>query len=90
MLKKDSMIRARTTKKLKKEAEKILQKLGVTPSQAINMLYSHIVLHEEIPCGITAKELKEGDVPENYIKVKDVKHLAKLIGLEKLPKEIDV
>jgi addiction module RelB/DinJ family antitoxin len=76
---KDSMIRARTTKGLKEAAEKILRALGVTPSQAINMFYTQIVLHESIPFTI---DLEKDDVPENYIRVKDDKHLRSLLGLK--------
>lgn len=76
---KDSMIRARTTKRLKEAAEKILRQLGITPSQAINMFYMQVVLRESIPFAI---DLEKDDVPENYIKVKDAKHFASLIGLK--------
>ena len=73
------MIRARTTKSLKEAAEKILQQLGVTPSQAINMFYTQIVLEKSIPFTI---DLEKDDTPENYIKVRDAKHFAALIGLK--------
>lgn len=76
---KNSMIRARTTKGLKESAEKILRALGVTPSQAINMFYMQIVLRKSIPFSI---DLEEGDIPENYIEVKDSKHLRSLLGLK--------
>lgn len=72
------MIRARTTKKLKKAAEKILEQLGVTPSQAINMFYMQIVLEKSIPFPI---DLEKDDTPDQYIKVKDTKHLRSILGL---------
>ena len=73
------MIRARATKSLKEAAEKILRTLGVTPSQAINMFYVQIVLHKSIPFAI---DLEKDDAPENYIKIKDDKHLQSLLGLK--------
>lgn len=76
---KTAMIRARVTPQLKKEAEEILMKLGLNPTDAINMFYSQIVLHKGIPFNVW---LEEGDKEENYIKVKDGKHFRKLIGMK--------
>ncbi len=72
------MIRARTTPQLKKEAEQILGNLGIKPTDAINTFYRQIVIHKGIPFNIW---LEEGEKPENYIKIKNTKHLKKLIGL---------
>ena len=44
-----SPVYARIDTSLKDSAEKILTKLGITPSGAIQMLYSQIVLHNGIP-----------------------------------------
>ena len=79
MQKKTSMIRARTTKQLKEAAETILKQLGITPSQAINMFYTQITLHKGIPFEL---DLEKDDTPENYIAVKDDKHLRSLLGLD--------
>ena len=46
---KDSTIRARTTSNIKKSAENIFRKLGLTPSQAINIFYQQVTLHKGIP-----------------------------------------
>ena len=40
---------ARIDTKLKDNAESILSQLGISPSSAIQMLYSHIVLKKGIP-----------------------------------------
>ncbi|MBU0668382.1 type II toxin-antitoxin system RelB/DinJ family antitoxin [Patescibacteria group bacterium] len=79
MSSKTAMIRARTTPKLKKEAEEILGKLGIKPTDAINIFYTQIVINKGIPFNI---RLEESDKEENYIKVKDAKHLKELIGLK--------
>ena len=42
-------IYARIDKELKDNAEEILSKLGITPTGAITMLYSQIVLRQGIP-----------------------------------------
>ena len=44
-----SPVYARIDTSLKDSAETILTKLGITPSGAIQMLYSQIVLHNGIP-----------------------------------------
>ena len=75
---KTSMIRARTTPQLKKEAEGILLKLGLNPTEAINLFYTQIVLHKAIPFNIW---LEAGEKMRNYTRVKNTKHLKKVIGL---------
>ena len=44
-----SAVYARIDSGLKENAERILAKLGITPSSAIQMLYSQIVLQRGIP-----------------------------------------
>jgi addiction module RelB/DinJ family antitoxin len=44
-----SVVYARIDTKLKDNAEKILSQLGITPTGAIQMLYSQIVLRNGIP-----------------------------------------
>lgn len=44
-----SAVYARIDNELKDNAESILSKLGITPSSAIQMLYSQIVLRNGIP-----------------------------------------
>ena len=44
-----SEVNARIDKELKENAEGILSKLGISPSSAIQMLYSQIVLRRGIP-----------------------------------------
>lgn len=43
----------RMDKTLKENAEEILSKLGITPSGAVQMLYSQIVLRQGIPFPVT-------------------------------------
>ena len=45
----DAFVYVRIDSKLKKDAEEILKKLGVTPSALINMLYHKIVLTGGVP-----------------------------------------
>ncbi len=48
-MKKSAFIRARIEPNVKKEAEKILDELGITSSQAVTMLYKHIIRKHEWP-----------------------------------------
>lgn len=67
-----SVVYARIDSGLKENAESILQQLGISPSSAIQMLYSQIVLTRGMPldlhipshrptsiCGMNRKELNE-------------------------------
>lgn len=62
---KAAFIRARVEPKLKSVAEDVLSQLGITPTQAITMLYSRIALAQEwplelkIPNAKTARAIKE-------------------------------
>lgn len=47
-----SVVYARIDTKLKDNAEKILSQLGITPTSAIQMLYSQIVLRNGIPFAV--------------------------------------
>ena len=60
-----AFIRARVEPKLKAGAEHVLSQLGITPTQAITMLYSRIAreqkwpLELKIPNAKTARAIKE-------------------------------
>lgn len=46
---KTAMIRARTEPNLKEEVEKILKKLGMTSTDAINLFYRQVKLRKGLP-----------------------------------------
>lgn len=46
---KSAMIRARVEPKLKEEVENVLEKIGLTASDAINLFYRQIKLRKGIP-----------------------------------------
>ena len=52
---------ARIDTKLKDNAESILSQLGISPSSAIQMLYSQIVLKKGIPLAVGAMTKKQID-----------------------------
>lgn len=49
---KTGYVNVRIEKSLKTKAERILKKMGVTPSMAISMLYQQVVLQNGIPFAI--------------------------------------
>jgi len=48
-MKKSVTVQARIEPQLKKEADSVIRKLGLTPSQVVNALYAQIVLNQGIP-----------------------------------------
>jgi DNA-damage-inducible protein J len=50
------MVRARVDLRRKRNAERILEKIGVTPSQAINMLYAQIEMKHGLPFPVTVED----------------------------------
>lgn len=56
MASKTGYINARIDPAIKERAEKILQHLGVKPTQVINMLYHQIILRKGIPFDIEIAE----------------------------------
>lgn len=75
---KTQMIHVRVEPTLKKKAESVLKKLGVSSGEAIRMFFTQIVIKEEIPFSI---DLESDDKKQNYTEVKDEAHLKELIGL---------
>lgn len=80
---KAAFIRARVEPKLKISAEHVLSELGITPTQAITMLYTRIARAQEwplelkIPNSKTAKAIKEARNRKGVIVCKDVEDLFK-------------
>ncbi len=85
---KAAFIRARVEPKLKTNAENVLNELGITPTQAITMLYKRIAREHEwplelkIPNAKTRKALEEADKGIGLIKCKDVDDMFKKLGIK--------
>ncbi len=84
---KDAMIRARTTPRLKKDAEKILDTLGLSPSEAINLFYKQVCLRHglpfavQIPNELTEKTLKRSASGKDIVRAKNSDDLFKKLGI---------
>ncbi|CAM6002802.1 unnamed protein product [Sphagnum balticum] len=81
------MIRARTTPRLKHEAEKVLDNLGLTPSEAINLFYRQVCLRRglpfavEIPNDTTVTTFAKTDRGEELVHAKSEDDLFKKLGI---------
>jgi DNA-damage-inducible protein J len=68
---KSKMIRARVEPRLKHDAEEVLDKLGMTPTEAITLFYKQVTLYRglpfpvRIPNAATRKALKEARTGKN-------------------------
>ena len=64
-----SAVYARIYTNLKDNAESILSQLGISPSSAIQMLYSQIVLKKGMPCELKlpSKPLAAGEVTREQL-----------------------
>lgn len=84
---KEAFVRARVEPELKMIAEEILDELGITPTQAITMLYKRIAREHEwplelkIPTGKTARAIKEARKKKGVVTCKNEKDLFKKLGI---------
>ena len=79
MATKDAMIRARVESGLKSEAEAVVEKLGLNPTDAITLFYSQVALKKGIPFSLN---LEENDTPDQYISVNSDDELRSLMDLD--------
>ena len=89
-----SAVYARIDAGLKENAESILSQLGITPSSAIQMLYSQIILHKGMPFDLklpVAKPLSLGNMTSVELSEELRKGVASLVeGRGLSAEEVDV
>ena len=84
---KAAFIRARIQPDLKVRAEHVLHILGITPTQAVTMLYSVVANHEEwplelkVPNAETRKAFEETDKGVDLITSKNIDSLFDELGI---------
>jgi len=84
---KTTFVRARVEPSLKGQAEGVLAELGITPTQAITMLYKRVVRDHEwplelkIPNAETQQALNETDRGIGLISCKDADDLFNKLGI---------
>ena len=61
------LVRARVEPRRKRNAESILSKLGISPGQAINMLYAQIEIKRGLPFPLVTEENSDVLAPIEHI-----------------------
>lgn len=85
--KKTAMIRARTTLKLKTQAEKVFHQLGLSSTEAINMFYAQVCLRHgmpflvEIPNEQTLQTMEKTERGEELIHLENTSELFSKLGI---------
>ncbi len=81
------MVRARVDKEVKVSVEHILDRLGLSVSEAINLFMSQIILNRGIPFEVkipnktTLKTFKDTDNNRNLVRCKNSKEMFKKLGI---------
>jgi DNA-damage-inducible protein J len=87
MAAKTEMIHARVEPKLKRNVEKIFDKLGITATEAIRMFYRQVELRKglpfavRIPNAVTAETLRKSAAGEDVYEAEDMDDLFKKLGI---------
>ena len=78
---KTEMIRARVEPELKYQAEDVLSKLGLSPTEAITLFYTQVTLHKGLPFAVkvpnaeTIKALHQAQSGEGLTEYADLESL---------------
>ncbi|MBF0554902.1 MAG: type II toxin-antitoxin system RelB/DinJ family antitoxin [Nitrospirae bacterium] len=84
---KSAMIRARTEQGLKTEVETIFHELGISATEAINLFYKQVKLHNglpfrvKIPNKVTLQTFKNTDAGKDLVKCKDADDFFNKLGI---------
>ncbi len=84
---KSATIRARIDPDLKKEAEDIFEKLGLSTTQAITLFYQQVRLHRglpfevHIPNAATLRTFEETDAGQNIVRCENVQDMFQRLGI---------
>jgi DNA-damage-inducible protein J len=87
VLLRNAVVRARVNSGLKQEVENVLNRLGITMSEAIGLYLSQIKLNDGIPFDIkvpnkmTLKTFTETDKGKNIVKVDKVREIFEKAGV---------
>ena len=84
---KTTTVRARIEPRLKKEAENLLEKLGLSATQAINLFYRQVTLRKGLPFDVvipnaTTRRTFEGtDAGKDLVVCKDAEDMFRKLGI---------
>jgi DNA-damage-inducible protein J len=90
MSSKTETVKARINSDLKKSVERKLQKLGLTSSDIIRMLYSQIDLYNAVPFDLKIPHIPNKETIDTIEKSKRGEELIRLDTIDQLKKELDV
>lgn len=84
---KSAMVRARVEPKLKRDAESLFERLGLSTTQAITLFYRQVALRRGLPFDVvipnaaTRKTLEDADRGQNLVFCKDVDEMVDKLGM---------
>jgi len=84
---KTAMIRARANEDVKAEAEAILNRLGLTLSEAVNLFLNQVRLYRGLPFDVripkktTLRTFKKTDEGKELVKCKDADDMFRKLGI---------
>jgi len=84
---KSATVRARIEPRLKKEAEHILEDLGMSATQAINLFYRQVTLRKGLPFDVviptatTRRTFENTDVGKGLVVCKDADDMFRKLGI---------
>jgi len=84
---KSAMVRARIEPDLKDKAEKVLRRLGLSPTQAITLFYRQVELRKGLPFSVmipkatTRKTFEDTDAGRNLIVCEDIEDVSERLGI---------
>ncbi len=83
---KTAMVIARVEPELKKDSEKVLKKLGISITEAVNLFLSQVRIQKGLPFEVripnktTLKAMKDAEEGKNLTVCKDVDDMFKKLG----------
>ena len=84
---KSAMVRARVEPKLKLDAERLFESLGLSATQAITLFYKQVSLRKGLPFNVaipnatTERTLDDTDRGENLVICRDADDMFKKLGI---------
>ncbi|MBM4030889.1 MAG: type II toxin-antitoxin system RelB/DinJ family antitoxin [Planctomycetes bacterium] len=84
---KSAMVRARVEPRLKVRAERVLDRLGLTPTEAITVFYRQIELRNGLPFDVvipnatTLKTFRDTDAGRDLVVCKDAEDMFRKLGI---------
>jgi DNA-damage-inducible protein J len=84
---KSAMVRARVEPKLKRDAESLFERLGISTTQAITLFYRQVALHKGLPFDVvvpnaaTRKTLEDSERGRNLVFCRDADDMFEKLGM---------